>query len=457
MKQIIKKILGRDKLNLIHENLSQVDAKLEHLSKGSERLNEVLENKVTMLKKDLHSEVLALKKDLHSEVLALREDLRYINFELLNLPKTDKRKVLIVGFYGAPNLGDELMLETLLQYFESREDIQITVMLCNNPDYDIRKYKDINFIHYPKNIFDINSIAGYFDTIIFGGGAIIDDGLYDKSNPNYDDLGTILIDLSTKSILWGKKLYCIALSSNTELKNKDFIDSLSYIIENAKHFSIRDENSLQTLSNLGFEMEGVVSTNDIALGNKDIKQVNIKNDGKLRNIGVNLICNSETISILKIFLDKIIVLSRGKANINLIPFYDYHNNDIHFYNELIKNNKYKDIKITPFPKTMKGLIKVLRKQDCIISMRYHCSLLSLAIGIPTQTISYDIHKHYPNKINYLMKLLGGGEKAISFLKIKERSYIPRYNKRNFTTSSRKERCLLITEVQRYLSSLIEDI
>ena len=86
-----------------------------------------------------------------------------------------------MGFYGAPNLGDELMLETLLQYFPSFKDVDLTIMLSDNPVYDIGSYPAVNFIHYPKTRYDFNYLAQYFDTLVFGGGAIIDDRFFDNN------------------------------------------------------------------------------------------------------------------------------------------------------------------------------------------------------------------------------------------------------------------------------------
>lgn len=53
---------------------------------------------------------------------------------------------------------------------------------------------------------------------------------------------------------------------------------------------------------------------------------------------------------------------------------------------------------------MKELCEILSSQDIIISMRYHCSLISLALGIPILIISYDKHAHYPNKMTNIRDL-----------------------------------------------------
>lgn len=452
IKNTVKKILGRDKLQDIEGELAQVRRDLDGLSKDSVR-KKYFDHEVSGLKTELSSEVSGFKEELkgNSQIMS---KLIYTNLELLGLPETKKKKVLITGFYGAPNLGDELMLETLLQYFEERKDIQITIMLCDNADYDISRYKDINFIHYPRNIFEVNSIAGYFDTVVFGGGAVIDDTYYDKSNPNYDDLGTILIDLSAKVIRRGKDLYCISLSSNKALSNKAFIEGLSFIVKHAKHFSIRDENSIKTLKDAGLSVSKSFLSNDIVLGNMDIGAFSIKNSEDITKIGVNFICSSETSALLEQLLDSLI----GKnVEIELIPFYNYMNNDVNTYRELLKKKTYKDIvKIAPSPVTMRDLLEILQRQDCIVSMRYHCSLVSLVVGLPTLTISYDIHRHYPNKINYLEKLLGGRIESFSNLE-RTKSPLSLNSKEPEKRLSIKERSSLILGMRGFLSELVREI
>lgn len=132
----------------------------------------------------------------------------YSNPELTFLENTNKTKILITGFYGAENLGDELMLETLLNYFdEHKSKISLTIMLANNLDYDIFKYQGINFIHYPKPKFDYNILANYYDIVFLAGGALIDDKAYSLKENGEMTLSTTLIELSRAMLFKNKWMY----------------------------------------------------------------------------------------------------------------------------------------------------------------------------------------------------------------------------------------------------------
>lgn len=420
----LKKILGRDKLSEIISLSKENSQKIDLLSKESSQKIDLLSKEISAINSNF-SEIIKQYRVLEAsmEDIAMKipnSKFEYINSELLSLQKTDKGKILIVGFYGAPNLGDELMLETLLQYLQEKKDIEITIMLCDNPDYDIRKYQDVNFIHYPRSMFDINYIAGYFDTVIFGGGAIIDDSLYNETNPNFADLGTIFIELSMRFIKRRRALYCVGLSSNLELKNNDFIKSLAFIVEHSKHFSLRDKNSFITFDKSGINTNNLLLFNDISLGNKDIKLLSRKNKIP-RRFGINMICNEETEKSLEILLDYILKeYSYLGISIELIPFYEYNENDSKYYKKIIKKSKYKNlIKMASIPKNMSDLVKILERQDIVVSMRYHCALTSLIMGIPTLIIYYESHRHYFNKIYYLKEIMNA--KIINYSEVKNGS------------------------------------
>lgn len=97
------------------------------------------------------------------KISSLLSSLDCVNLEYLNLNNcVSRNKVLIVEFYGAPNLGDELMLLTILNKLSSFDNIlDIAVMMSENYNFDITGYPKCKIIHYPKNIIDINTFLLY--------------------------------------------------------------------------------------------------------------------------------------------------------------------------------------------------------------------------------------------------------------------------------------------------------
>lgn len=128
----------------------------------------------------------------------------YVNPEYLLLPRQKGLKYLLVGFYGAVNLGDELMLQKIYEDLSLVKN-DIYVLMCDNIELNVFLYPGVNIIHYPKNKFDFNFLADAFDCVIYGGGAIIDDTMYSLNDSYKYDLGRIFIELSSAFIEKGKK------------------------------------------------------------------------------------------------------------------------------------------------------------------------------------------------------------------------------------------------------------
>ena len=130
---------------------------------------------------------------------ALSEKNAYVNFEYLYLLNNTKTKVLLAGFYGARNLGDELMMQKVYQDLDVDKS-SVYVLMCDNPELNVFQYPGMNMIHYPKTKFDYSFLADQFDCVIFGGGAVIDDVMYRKKDSFPFDMGKIFAELGTAFI-----------------------------------------------------------------------------------------------------------------------------------------------------------------------------------------------------------------------------------------------------------------
>lgn len=377
--------------------------------------NEILKAKDSMMRIEQDNQDYLIYKieELKKQIEIMNNQFLYSNIELLNGERQSaSQNILLVGFYGAPNLGDELMLETLLEYMKSIQNKSITIMLADNPEYNIDKYKDVKFIHYPKTLYDFNIIAQQFDYIIFGGGAIIDDKQYNNENSYKYDLGTILVKLAIRGIAFNKKVICLALSASTNLTNEDYLRKLEYIINNSYYFSVRDSFTKNALSEKFKHLDNkIIQIQDIVLANKTIYKKLSKENKPISkesiDIGIVWIANDDNLDKINKLLQDIeqfrIAQKIKKCNINFIPFYEYKNIDTKFYERVINSNSNgkMDFKIEKIANNIDEIIDIFTKNDIIIGMRYHAILIACGLNIPCVSICYDIHAHYLNKINYL--------------------------------------------------------
>lgn len=105
--------------------INHLDIKINEIAINQKKNEEIIENQ-------------------NKKILA---KLNSFNFELLSY-NNNKQKILIVGFYGGYNLGDELMLQTLLKHLEKFDNLELTVMIADNASYNIDEFKNVRFIHF---------------------------------------------------------------------------------------------------------------------------------------------------------------------------------------------------------------------------------------------------------------------------------------------------------------------
>ena len=409
-------------LNYIYDKI--VNHQENNLKKKFSNWNNDLQE-VRQEQKYIHEKVSNIEQMLRFNVDRQHYLNSYFSPEILLLEKHSEGDLLLCGNYGECNVGDELMLHTMLEYLEKYCKKHITVMLVPDRYYDITNFGNISFIHYPQTCFDFELLAERFDEVAFGGGALIEDEFYQEAYDFGIPICRTLVDLSLRFIQKKKKVFCIGLSTALTLKNVEYIEKLQKVIDGAEHFSVRDIYSMQTLNNVGINCENVNLENDIVYANQSlecfIKNIKCKNnkDDKLYNIGLVYIFNEETIHKLNILLT---ILKKYLDNriyrINVICFSENRHNDENYYYRYL--DKEQNVNLVTYSDNIDKIISTFMSQDLMISMRYHSMLLSLSLGIPSINIMYDTHKHYTNKVTYVMEQFGVNvDKCIKFSELKD--------------------------------------
>lgn len=366
-------------------------------------------------------ELKTIEDGINSIEKIINKKLSYVNPELFLMAKKDKKlNILLCGFYGAPNLGDELMLQTLLSHLNN-SNYSITIMVANNINYNICNMidMDVHFLHMPQSIYDLNIIADNFDILLFGGGAIIDDLPFNKLWDMELSLSTVLIELSIYFIKKKKKVYWFGLSCNKSLSNKEFISKLKYISTYIPFFSVRDDYSFKILQKNKLCMNNIVVNHDIILGNQILsKKLFIQPQNK---IGVILISNEKYEKNELLLINRLlsfIVQNKLNFRVILIPFYDYNNNDTLFYSSLLKQvNKPEIVDIVDYKNNFNDIKIEFLQCWSIISMRYHGSLLAMALNKPLLSILINDHPHYYNKMKYIHEKYNNINNLLNFEKL----------------------------------------
>lgn len=337
------------------------------------------------------------------------ETSRYTNLEYIGALSTyvtsASKKILIAGWYGASNFGDDLMLKTLLERFSKSMLHNITVLLWDDPFFDrLELPLAVNTIHYPKTTQQIEQLANVFDMIVWGGGAILDDRQFDN-NPNNYSTGNLFIRLNLSAIAKGKQVWCLGLSANDRYQNAGYLSLLQKIINGSMHFSLRDRFSLQQLESNGIDCSNITLCNDIAFASKELSSL-AKTTRITSSDSIGLVC----LCIEELYEHYIAVLHalatdpalRNVAEIRLISFYNEGNHDEVFLSRLSTSIQDSRVRVVPYATSIPNL----ELSDCslCICYKYHAALISCALGIPTLIICNEEHPHYSNKMRQLGEL-----------------------------------------------------
>lgn len=317
-----------------------------------------------------------------------------------------KPRVLVCGYYGARNLGDELMLNSLLKKLDSKK-LDITILTAPHFDKDLSIYAPYSVIHYPSRNDDILLLAQNYDYIIWGGGAVLDDEYYDFNFLNIP-LAYILLKASIAALKCGKKVFVLGVSTNKTLKNPEFIRDLETVVNGADFFSLRDTNSLRTIKEAGIDTAKIKIIDDLAL--LDLPKITKpKASGKV-SVALTFIFSDENLPKIKEFLklipEVLPKLYPGKSvDLHFVPFYDENDFDKHCIEKLLADAPKVDniaFCAEEFRDKIEDLAELYSSCDLNISMRYHATLLSSVCGVKTLSLDYGSeHRHYYNKLAYI--------------------------------------------------------
>lgn len=97
-----------------YSNIVELNKKINKIEIDFNNINEkydLLTKKVYLLENEISN----FNQNFNIMFNFIKEQNKYSNLEMLTLDNNVKKKrVLLMGFYGAPNLGDELMLEVIV-------------------------------------------------------------------------------------------------------------------------------------------------------------------------------------------------------------------------------------------------------------------------------------------------------------------------------------------------------
>lgn len=279
-------------------------------------------------------------------------------------------KVVISGYYGYKNFGDEAILSVLVEHLK-QNNCEITV-LSGNPEYT-RKKDDVYSI---KN-FDIKKVIETIrnnDILISGGGSLLQDQTSLKSLIYYAFIIFLAQFFKKKTIIFAQGIG--PLNSNI---SRFLVKTL---LEKCAITTVRDNKSQQLLENWGIDTKTVCDP---------IFSMHMPEAQKTNTVVIQL---REFPTLTEKFLqDLAYYVSKyySDKEIKILSLQDSKDLDIcnHFNNLLKEQNNDINSKVISNLENH-DIIKHISLAETLIAMRFHAILVGLKSRTKTLAINYDI-------------------------------------------------------------------
>lgn len=315
-------------------------------------------------------------------------------------PKTERGDILISGYYGFENAGDDSIAASMIKNIrEEMPDAKITIF-CKNPRRNAKKYGVRAIGRF--NILAMLSEMRHAKLLISGGGNLLQNTTSSRSLFYY----TSIIKLAKKC---GLKVFVCANGVGPvfgEKHEKNVLDTLAL----ADKITFREPQSIEYVGSLGFDMSKISLTADPALTLKWAPPERI--DYIMRNMSgekffaVSLrdfsslhseeVCGMDEDTFAKLFANEI---DRIAAKTGAVPLYlimqSSRDRALSEKVNLIAENKGEILENL----TASEILGVISRTSLVIAMRLHLLIYGAAAGKPLVGVSYD--KKVDSMLSYM--------------------------------------------------------
>jgi len=293
-------------------------------------------------------------------------------------------RVIISGFYGFHNIGDEAILRTLTQQLRKLDpEIHITV-LSHTPEETMSKY-DVHAVKR-NDIFKVFNAIRKSDVLLSGGGSLLQDDTSARSIHYYLTILRMGLFLKKNVFLISNGIGPIIRDSNKK--------QVARVLNKVNHTTVRDFNSQKLLVDIGVNPDKISVSADMVIamdmepkerGKQIVEQFNLKEPHR-KKIGIAVRHKDFKTSERK---QQLVFLANTLAihyTVFFVPF--YYKNDTKIYDELkdfVDDNVY----FINEKYDSEEFMSLLENLDILMGSRLHSLIFALVAEVPFIGISYD--------------------------------------------------------------------
>lgn len=306
-------------------------------------------------------------------------------------------KILISGYYGFNNIGDESILQAVVHNLREKiPGVEITV-LSQHPESTAEKHQVISVDR--KSFFGVVKAIKTSDLVISGGGSLLQDVTSKKSIIYYLMIMWISKFLRKDFFIYSQGIGPITSSCNRKLTART--------LKRASGIVVRDQASKELLVEIGLAPTDIVITADPVLGIEpvplELGQEILRKEGFTRDNTKNLIgfaikenrLDSQFVAELEESIRQL--TEEGKAQVVLIPF--HYKEDLAVIEELQRRLEGRVFAVKSKYLTNE-MMSIIGNMDVLVGVRLHSLIHAAIMGVSMIGISYD------PKINAFLNSIG---------------------------------------------------
>lgn len=297
------------------------------------------------------------------------------------------KRVVLAGYYGFNNAGDEAILYSVLRSLRQKDrDLRLTV-LSANPE-KTRRLHGVDSVNRWKMPGVIRAIATH-DVLVFGGGSLLQDVTSRRSLQYY-------LGLARLALFFRKKVYFMAQGIGP-LRAEGSRSAVASVLDRVDTVTLRDLESKQLLLDLGVHRPRMELTADAVLGlyrreiegrigEKILGRYGIGPPEQEKLVGL-AVRDWQNLSQYKKVLARVAdgLADRG-YQILLVPF--HFPGDVGCARELARHMEHSPRILREECGTV-ALLGILGRMQLVFGMRMHSIIMAAVMGTPAIGLSYD--------------------------------------------------------------------
>lgn len=290
------------------------------------------------------------------------------------------KKILFSGFYGFDNQGDDAILEAITSEIKELNSYLKLEVLSNNPKKTSEVYDILSV--YRFNIFKLIKAVKSCDMLISGGGSLLQDITSSRSLWYYLFVIWLSKKFKNKTIIYANGVGPINKAFNRFLTKK--------ILNDVDYISLRDEDSMVYLENIGIDKKYMLVRSDpVFLLKPDLEEA------KKILEGINLEGEFTALNLRpwkgeSDYISKVIVSLKEYLKDNKVLLLPMHlSQDIDVLKEIESKIDSKNLFCYYEEMSVRTLMGIISYAQTVVSMRLHGLIYSVSVGTKPLALSYD--------------------------------------------------------------------